>query len=383
VRVGADGAEWAVPGGSRIIAAADAELRVIGSPQRLDLGTRRRVATYTVMLRSGHVRAVVPEGATSAVIVSAPRKASVLVASGEAGVTAGSDVAIANAPGTVEVVGGGRHQLLDSPSALTGPSVVLVHDAQVELGAFQLAPVSGASAYRIELRDQKTARLIIRKEMPGPSIPAGLAWLSPGAYSLRVTSVDAAGFESTLPLERPLHVVRLGIPAGAFVDAGGAVHFTPGSRLDLGRTEGLEMRYGATGDFVTAPASIDLLRNEPRLVAFRAGPGQASELWLVPRKLRADIVFGSRAPTWPGAPLEIKVRVEDSSPDPSAAADVVPSVSVGVEPVAVDFKAEGGWLRGVLPPRAGVGPWVVRVEVKDHRGRELGRDFVEVAAAEH
>ena len=56
-------------------------------------------------------------------------------------------------------------------------------------------------------------------------------------------------------------------------------------------------------------------------------------------------------------------------------------VEMGVEPVAVDFKAEGGWLRGVLPPRSGEGPWVVRVEVKDHSGRELGRDFVEVAAA--
>jgi hypothetical protein len=400
VRVGADGAEWALPGGARIIAQADAELRIIGKPQRLDLGTRRRVATYTVMLHSGRIRAVIPEGATSAVIVSAPRKASVLVASGEAGVTAGSDVAIANAhgvtsvgtggrafrelpPGTVEIVGGGRHQLLDSPPTLVGPSVLLAHDSQVELGGFELAPVSGASAYRVELRDQKTARLIVRKEMQAPSIPAGLARLGPGAYSLRVTSVDASGFESRLPLERPVNVVRLALPAGAFVDAGGAVHFAPGSRLELERIEGVEMRYGHTGDFVAAPASIELLRSEPRLVAFRAGSGLASDLWLVPRKLRAAIVFGSQAPRWPGAPLEIKVRVEDSSPDPTAAADVVPSVSVGVEPVEVEFKADGGWLRGVLPPRPGPGPWVVRVEVKDHRGRELGRDFVEVVAAAH
>jgi len=399
VRVGADGAEWALPGGARIIAEPGAELRIIGSPQRLDLGTRRRVATYTVMLRSGRLRAVVPEGATSAVIVSAPRKASVLVASGEAGVTAGSDVAVANAhgvtsvgtagrafrelpAGTVEVVGGGRHQLLDSPPALVGPSVVLTHDAQIELGSFALTPVSGASAYRVELRDQKTARLITRRETQDPSIPAGLAWLGPGAYSLRVTSVDAAGFESKLPLERPLHVVRLGLPAGAFVDATGTVHFAPGSRVDLERVEGVEMRYGHTGDFVAAPASIELLRSEPRLLAFRAGSGPASELWLVPRKLRADIVFGSQAPRWPGAPLEIKVRVEDSCPDPTVAAEVVPNVSVGVEPVAVDFKADGGWLKGVLPPRSGPGPWVVRVEVKDRRGRELGRDFIEVAAAE-
>lgn len=400
VRVGADGAEWALPGGARIIAQADAELRVMASPQRLDLGTRRRVPTYTVMLRSGRIRAVVPEGATSAVIVSAPRKTSVFVVSGEASVVAGTDVAVANVqgtisvgtggggfkelpPGTVEVVGGGRHQLLGSPPALVGPSVVLAHDAQVELGSFELGPVSGATAYRVELRDKKTARLIARAETQTPSIPAGLARLGAGAYSLRATAVDATGFESTLPLERPLHVVRLGLPAGAFVDATGVVHFAPGSRLGLERTEGVEMRFGTTGDFAAAPTSLELLRSEPRVVAFRVGAGPASELWLVPRKLRAAIEFGSRAPRWPGAPLEISVRIEDSSPDPTAVADIVPSVSVGVEPVDVAFKAEGGWLRGVLPARSGTGPWVVRVEVKDQRGRELGRDFVEVAAAEH
>ena len=400
VKAGSDGAEWALPGGARIVAEADAELRVIGSPQKLDLGTKRKVPTYTVVLRSGRVRAVVPEGASSAVIVSAPRKTSVIVASGEAGVVAGKDVAVVNAhgttqvgtvggafrelpAGTVEVVGGGRHQVLEPPTALLGPSVLLAQDSEeVTLGSYELAPVSGASAYRVELRDGKTARLIARTDTSVPSLPAGFARLAPGAYSLRVTSIDAAGFESTLPLERPLHVVRLGLPAGSFMDAGGVVHFAPGSRLELGRAEGVEMRFGHTGDFMAAPSSLELLRAEPRLVAFRAGAGAASELWLVPRKLRAAIEFGPRAPHWPGAPLEINVRLEDSSPDPTSLADVVTTVSVGVEPVPVEFKADGAWRRGVLPPRSGTGPWVVRVEVKDRRGLELGRDFVEIAAAQ-
>jgi hypothetical protein len=61
---------------------------------------------------------------------------------------------------------------------------------------------------------------------------------------------------------------------------------------------------------------------------------------------------------------------------------VKPTVLVGVESVPVDFKRDGAWLRGVLPARPGVGPWVVRVEVKDPSGLELGRDFVDVASAE-
>jgi hypothetical protein len=117
-------------------------------------------------------------------------------------------------------------------------------------------------------------------------------------------------------------------------------------------------------------------------LGFRAGAGPATELWLVPRVQRATIQFGPRAPHWPGAPLAINVRVDDSSPDPTTSAEVEAAVSVGVEPVDVDFKRDGAWLRGTLSPRDGSGPWVVRVEVKARDGRELGRDFVEVAAAE-
>jgi len=48
--------------------------------------------------------------------------------------------------------------------------------------------------------------------------------------------------------------------------------------------------------------------------------------------------------------------------------------------VPLEFKRDGAWFRGVLPARPGPGPWVVRVEVKDEHGLELGRDFVEVAS---
>ncbi|HEX5099701.1 MAG TPA: hypothetical protein VFV94_09390 [Polyangiaceae bacterium] len=399
VKVGADGAEWALPGGARIVADADAELRVIAKPQQLNLGAKRRVPTYTVALQSGRVRAIVPDGATSAVIVAAPRKAAVLVPKGEAGVFAGDNVAVASArgetlvgiggkafralpAGSVEVIGGGRHTLLDAPRDLAGPSVLFANGAPVELGSMPLTPVDGASAYRVELRDRKTARLVARTVIKEPRVPAGLARLAPGAYSLRVTSLDDAGFESTLPLERPLNVVHLGLPAGSFIDAAGVVHFAPGSRLGLERTDGVEMRVGHTGDFAAAPPSLELLRAEPRLLGFRAGSGPATELWLVPRVQRATIEFGSRAPHWPGEPLAINVKIEDSTPDPAGAVEVKPVVSVGIEPVAVEFKRDGAWLRGTLSPRDGAGPWVVRVEVRAHDGRELGRDFVEVAVAE-
>jgi hypothetical protein len=85
-------------------------------------------------------------------------------------------------------------------------------------------------------------------------------------------------------------------------------------------------------------------------------------------------------PTWPGDSLEIRVRVEEANASASAApVEVRPRVMLGVVPVNVSFVRNGNELRGVLPPQAGKGPWVVRVEVSDQSGTELGRDFIEVA----
>jgi hypothetical protein len=400
VKAGTEGAEWALPGGARLVAAADAELRVIMTPQHLNLGSRKLVSTYTVVLKSGAVRAIVPTAATSAVLVAAPKKASALIAAGEASVIASTQVAVANhhgstsvgsagqafrqlPEGSVDVIGGGRHTLLAAPASVSGPSVLVTQDATVELGALSFAPVEGAHAYRVELREQKSERLVARTETPTPSVPSGLARLAPGGYRLRLFAVDDAGFESPLPLERPLHVVRLGVPAGAYTDATGAVYLPPGSRLTLDGSSGVEMSYGHGGSFIAAPPSLELLRSEPRLVSFRAaGAAEAVEVWLMPRKARAVVEFGSRSPHWPGEPLAIGVRIDEANRSAATWADVKPTVLVGVESVPVAFKRDGAWLRGVLPARPGVGPWVVRVEVKDPSGLELGRDFVEVASAE-
>ena len=397
VKAGAEGAEWALPGGTRVVASADAELRVIAKAQHLAFAGRKDVPVYTVLLKSGSVRAIVPPAATSAIIVAAPKKASVIVASGEASVIADTQVAVANHQGstsvgvdgqafrslpggTVEVLGGGRHALLAAPASAGVRSVVFAQDGRAELGAFSFAAVDGARAYRVELRDTKTGRLVTRAETQATNVPAGFAELDPGGYTLRLAAVDEAGFESARPLERSVQVVGLGLPAGGYMDPQGAVVVPPGSRVVLAGSPGLEIGFGQ-GTFVPAPPSLELLRSEPRFVVFRAaGAADSAELWLVPRKARAQIEFGQRAPRWPGEPLPISVRI-DGQNGPAEWANVKPTVSVGVEPVAVEFKRDGEWLRGSLPARPGVGPWVVRVEVKDRTGLELGRNFIEVAGA--
>lgn len=397
VKVGAAGAEWALPGGARLTAERDAELRVIAVPQQLDLGGRRRVASYTVMLKSGIVRARVPANGSTAVVVSAPRKTSVLVAGGEASIAAGSQIAVANAEGAtsvsvngspfhpveagmVEVPGGPKRPLLQTPSLAGAPSVLLSYGKPAELDAFHWEPVAGARAYRLEIRDSVSKRVVARSEMATPASPLGFATLEPGNYSVRIAAVDSVGIESAHPIERPLCVLGVNLPPGALVDAAGIVRFSPGTSIGFDHPAGVEMSFGQSGVFTPAPPSLGLFRAQPFLLRLRAaGTDVPRDLWLMPRTVRAKVAFGQRAPHWPGEPLEIDVQVDDSAGTDTL--QVEPAVSVGVEPVAVEFTRRGSRWHGVLAPRAGNGPWVVRVEVKDRSGITLGRDFVEVAGA--
>jgi hypothetical protein len=398
VTAGPSGAEWALPGGARVVAQAGSELRVIAVPQRLDLGPRRRVAAYTVVLQSGQIRAHVPADGSTAVVVAAPRKASVIVASGDATVVAGAQVAVANAEGstslgvlgepfhaveagTVQELGGPKRALVRSPALGPTPSVLLSYGNPVELGALAWQPVPLAHRYRVELRDETSRRTVASRETTTPALPAGFAALEPGAYSLRLSAVDSVGIESAQPVTRPVHVLGVKLPAGGFVDAAGVVRFPPGVSLAFAHADGTQMAYGVEGSFVSTPPSLSLFRSQPTLLRFRAaGAESVRDLWLMPRAARAQVAFGSRAPSWPGAPLEINVRV-DGAGETLDWLEVEPKVMIGVEPVAVEFRRDGSAWRGVLPQPKGSGPWVVRVEVEDQHGITLGRDFIEIASA--
>jgi hypothetical protein len=398
-KAGESGAEWALPGGARVTADAGAELRVLGVAQQLDLGARRQVKSYTVVLTAGVVRLSVPQSGDTAVLVSAPHKTSVIVAGGEAGVSAGPRVAVANAegttsvafegsrfhvltPGQVEVAGMPKHALPGSPVLAASPSVLLSYGEPAALQALRWDAVPGAHAYRVDVRDA-SSRSVAHTETQATALPAGFALLEPGAYSIRLAAVDAAGFESAHAQTRAVSVLGMRLPAGVFLDPSGVVRYSPGgAAVAFEHADAVEMGFGGSDTFAPAPSALGLFRTQPFVVRFRAGAeGAAQELWFSPRTTHATIAFGPRVPSWPGKALEIDVRVEGASA-PSEWADAEPSVTVGVEPVAVKFTRDGARMHGVLPAAVGKGPWVVRVEVKDKRGVSLGRDFVEIAASE-
>jgi hypothetical protein len=401
--VGLEGAEWAFPGGGRVIAEPGASVVILKGSQKLNLGDGV-VPAYSVAVRAGTVRVRVPNPKTSALIVALPRKVIAVVASGEAVVVAGEEqVAVANTEGrTMVAVGSGRHQsveagtlmaidhkgptrraLLPSPTASGGSTVVLAYDATAPIGELGWAKVPDAAGYRVELRKAKTNHLVKREVLDQARLPAGFALLEPGAYTMRVVSVDRSGVESTRPLERPVHVVKVNLPEGGYRDETGAVRFPLGTKVRLEHTEGVEMTYGNAQSYFPAPAELELQRADARVVRFKSGSDAAGvTLLLLPRSAKAEVEFGQRAPRWPGDALAIRVRlVEPGGASAPTWIEARPKVTVGVDPVPVAFTREGGWLTGELPAQPGPGPWVVRVEVADQHGFELGRDFVEVSRA--
>jgi hypothetical protein len=343
----------------------------------------------------------VPAGGRSAVVVGAPRKTNVLVVSGSMSVRASDErVTVANTDGEVsmgvgsdplralragmlrEVDGGAGvpRALAESPTSFEGAPLAFAFGADAGVGALSWPASAGTNGYRVEFRDEK-GRLVASRETHATTLEAGAVHLSPGKYSARVVGLDPSGLDGAHPVERTMRVVGVTVPERGFVDADGALHFPAGRSVALSRADGVEVTYGSGNYFVQAPKSLELTRGEPRLVRFRvAGDASESSLWLLPHVVRARVEFGPATPTWPHDSLEIRVHVDDpkgaSGPN---GVEVHPKVLLGVDPVAVDFVRDGNVLRGVLPPQAGNGPWVVRVEVQDQTGTELGRDFIEVA----
>jgi hypothetical protein len=400
-RVGPDGAEWMLPGGSSLTASPGAELRVIGKPVPLDLGFKRPVPGFTVILKAGVVRGRVPGSAKSAIVISAPQQTSVLVVSGETSVLAGRHVAVANTagktlvgtagarmralePGMLEVLDAGvtsRRALLSSPRTLDAALLLVSQGEDTALGKLSWDTVTGASGYRVEVRELASDRLRARVETQAAELASDSVRLAPGGYRLRVVSLDSIGMESARPLERQLQVVRVSLPVGGYLEGQRAFRIPAGAKIGLAQADGLEMSYG-TSAFVPVAPSLELSDGTPRLVRLRApGQGEGESLWLLPRAARAQVSFEPRTPHWPAQPLTIRVRVKDASGAGAASwIEARPRVSVGVDAVTVPFTQDGEEWTGVLPPRSGQGPWVVRVEVADQNGVALGRDFVEVAA---
>ena len=110
-------------------------------------------------------------------------------------------------------------------------------------------------------------------------------------------------------------------------------------------------------------------------------PGKKEELGikLEPRTLKADVKIGPKSARWPGEPLQVTVKLFDHRGKPiTDPLKTKPHVFVNVKQVEPTWTHSGNTYSAKISPASGAGPWVVRVEVSDDFGDQVGRDFIEL-----
>jgi hypothetical protein len=314
VRVaGPKGAEWALPGGPRVVAAPGSEVVVIGKAQPLTLPRKGAVAGYTVSVKRGSVTVSVPAHATSAVVLAAPRTVTAIVQSGAARAVADEkQTVVANDAGTTLIVGTGirslspgrvlvaatgSSEIRDLPRAPTGVSgrrLLVAPLGSVRPAKWTWAPVPGAVAYRVAVTRKGAEPVPTDSTAPFAALPRP----EPGEYLLEVRSVDATGLVSASAFTAPVRFVGLRLPAGAKLDAG-RVRLDGAEKVGLVGAKGLEVRFGSSQRGVPAPPELGLYRGRDTELRLRAPDGEeTAPLTLTPGVAGASIQFFPRAPTW-------------------------------------------------------------------------------------
>lgn len=273
------------------------------------------------------------------------------------------------------------HPLLGAPSPRFDRGLVFVRGNESGHAEASWQPVKGAVRYdvRVSRGESKNAVLVSHESTASPSAP--LRDLTAGTYAVVVSAIDKSGLLGVSSESKSLRVARLQVPEGATVTDDGTIILSKEQRVTVLGSEGLEVSYGTSTFFGSAPNTLGLSHNESVVARLRA-PGSADEtiIRLEPRGLRARVHFDPKAAYWPSDKVTVTVELYDTTgrtvPD---GADVEPVVTVNLEPVKLDWQRSGYTLRAVVPQSPTPGPWIVRAEVADAHGEMLGRDFVEVA----
>jgi hypothetical protein len=204
--------------------------------------------------------------------------------------------------------------------------------------------------------------------------------LTPGRYEVRARAVDRFGVEGPVSAPVAVRVVGAELPDGARL-ADDTILLGRNGRVKLIGAEDLESSYGRASVFVPAPKDVGLARGDSTLLRLRV-PGTKEELTiqLEPRSLRADVAIGPKTARWPGEALRVEVKLFDHRGRPvTDPLKTKPRVFVNVEQVEATWTHTGNTYTAKVPPAPkGTGPWVVRVEVSDDFGDQVGRDFIEL-----
>ena len=397
----AEGAVIELPSRARLRVGPNGTLRVFPLPQLLALTPGARTWTWSFALQSGRVDVELPRVGRNAVLASMGKLSAVVTSGHCTFLVDGSEVTSANVEGELKTLLGGHWQTIplgwgstlskDDPHAtpkpgLPGPTLTLgqrmwfAPSSAIAMHGFHWTAVPGAQRYELRVRRLSDGKVVDQRSTEQTEWSAALSPTEPGRYSLAFRSVDAHGIEGTWSPESELRVIGVVLPAGAY-STEQAIFLGAGQRVQFTNTDGLEMTYIGAGRYFPAVGGASLYRGQKTVIGFRM-PGvlDTAVARLEPRGLFADVKIGPQRALWPRDPISIDIQVKSKNGEIPPFLQVIPTVTLGLDPVNLDFTQDGNTLHAVLPPSAQPGPWIVRVDVADQYGVSLGHDFLEIAA---
>ncbi len=390
-----------LPGGAVLTFSADAKYDV-GRPIKLQLAPTGsdKTTVQVIKLSAGRVSVSIPEAKhpQTAVLIQAPRKVSALAKGGQSCVIIGTDhVTLAALKGEMLAALGNDWKPLPSgivrsfgPGAASEqavpqtPQLSLQRSMHLALRGKVSTSVQAAPSAKVEHKDFWLYRIegtkrtkLVETEWRSDVQP--LPALEPGRYEMQARAVDRFGVESPVSAPLSLRVIGADLPAGTRL-SGETILLGRSTRVKLIGAEGLEASLGRASLFVPAPPDIGLTRGQSTLLRLREhGAKEELSIQLEPRALRAEIAIEPKTARWPGDALHVSVKLFDHRGRPvTDPLKSKPRVFVNVDPVAPSWSHSGNTYSAKVLPASGSGPWVVRVEVSDDFGDEVGRNFIEL-----
>jgi len=398
----AAGAVIELPSRARLRVAPNSSLRVFPLPQLLALTPGARTWTWSFALQSGRVDVELPKAGRNAVLASMGKLSAIVIAGHAAFRVDGGEATTANVEGEVRSLLSDHWQTVplgwtatlskDEPSALakpglSGPTLTSTQrmwfapNEAVGMRGFRWTRVPGAQAYELRLRSLSDGKVIDQRTTNNPEWDAALTPVEAGKYAVALRSIDGRGMEGGWSAESELRVIGVVVPPGGY-STEQAIYIGVGQQVQFTNTAGLEMTYLGAGRYFPAAQGAGLYRGQKTVIGFRM-PGvlDTAIARLEPRGIYADVQIGPQRALWPRDPISIDIQLKSQNGgEIPAFLQAVPTVTVGLDPVDVNFEQDGNTLHAVVPPSTKPGPWILRVDVADQYGGALGHDFLEIAS---
>ncbi len=242
-------------------------------------------------------------------------------------------------------------------------------------------PVSKAVQYWMMVQDTQ-GRVRQLSHFRSPQRVPTIAVQTPGIFEASRWAANAYGLLS--PQSERLRLQILGFGTGVVAISHQVVYFRPKQRLEVLGDDGLVLRFGRSSVTAQAHGSLRISSKADTSVEFwaPARPDERIRFKLKALEITGDVAFSPAKVVWPGSGVEVIISLDNIDIPPSEWQQMLRiSCKLGLEKLSIVWKSDSRSLRGLIRPRKGAGPWVIRVAVDDALGRSITRNFHEVSGA--